>query len=306
MRALVVDPATPAGLALDEVPEPVPGPGQVLVDVRHASLNYGEAASAASEKPGTVLGWDASGTVAVPAADGSGPAAGTRVVTFGPGGGWAQRRAVSVGELAAVPHAVDLAAAAALPVAGVTALRALRAAGSLLGRRVLVTGAAGGVGTFAVQLAALGGAQVIASVGSRPRIEGLAELGAHEVAVGLDTVSGPVDVVIENIGGRSLVRAFELLAPGGSLQSIGGTSGEPAAFPPYATVGPAKSLSAFTAGDLFGTDLQYLLALLEAGKLRAQIGWRGPWDQAPHAVAALLGRQIRGKAILDVQPWSAS
>lgn len=306
MRALVVDPATPAGLALDEVPEPVMGPSQVLVDVRHASLNYGEAASAASEKPGTVLGWDASGIVAVPAADGTGPAAGSRVVSFGPGGGWAQRRAVSVGELAVVPPAVDLAMAAALPVAGVTALRALRAAGSLLGKRVLVTGAAGGVGTFAVQLAALGGAQVIASVGSRPRIEGLAELGAHEVAVGLDTVSGPVDVVIENIGGRTLVRAFELLAPGGSLQSIGGTSGDPAAFPAYATVGPAKSLSAFTAGDLFGGDLQYLLALLETGKLRAQIGWRGPWDQAPHAVAALLGRQIRGKAILDVQPWSAS
>lgn len=304
MRALVVDPAAPAGLALDEVPEPVPGPGQVLIDVRHASLNYGEAAGAATGKPGTVLGWDASGIVAVPAANGTGPAAGTPVVSFGSAGGWAQRRAVSVDELAVVPEAVDLALAAALPVAGVTALRALRAAGSLLGRRVLVTGAAGGVGAFAVQLAALGGAQVIASVGSRLRAEGLAELGAQEVVVGLDIVAEPVDVVIENVGGNHLVRAFELLAPGGSLQSIGGTSGEPAVFPPYATVGPAKSLNAFTAGDLFGADLEYLLALLEAGQLRAEIGWRGPWQDAPQAVAALMARQIRGKAILDVQPWS--
>jgi NADPH2:quinone reductase len=306
MRALVVDPAAPAGLRLGEAPDPVPGPGQVLVDVRHTSLNYGEAASAANQEPGTVLGWDASGIVAEPAADGTGPAAGTAVVSFGAAGGWAQRRAVSVGELAVVPDTVDLGRAAALPVAGVTALRALRAAGSLLGRRVLVTGAAGGVGAFAVQLAAIGGAQVIASVGSRSRGEGLTELGARQVVVGLDTVSEPVDVVIENVGGHHLVRAFELLAPGGSLQSIGGTSGEPSAFPPYATVGPPKSLNAFTAGDLFGSDLAYLLALLAAGKLRAEVGWQGPWQDAPKAVAALLSRQIRGKAILDVEPWSGS
>jgi hypothetical protein len=68
----------------------------------------------------------------------------------------------------------------------------------------------------------------------------------------------------------------------------------------------ASGIVAVPAADGSGPAAGYLLALLEAGKLRARIGWRGPWDQAPHAVAALLGRQIRGKATLDVQPWSAS
>jgi NADPH:quinone reductase-like Zn-dependent oxidoreductase len=205
-----------------------------------------------------------------------------------------------VSELAEVPDDVDLAESAALPVAGVTALRALRAAGSILSRRVLITSAAGGVGRFAVQLASLGGAYVIASVGSPERGLGLLELGADDVIVALGGLDEPVDVVIENVGGEQLVDAFAMLAPGGNLQSVGWTSGQPAVFPPYSTVGPAKTLQSFVLGPDIHEDLAALLDLVSDGLLKVDIGWRGPWERAGDAAEALVGRQVNGKAVLDV------
>jgi NADPH:quinone reductase-like Zn-dependent oxidoreductase len=208
--------------------------------------------------------------------------------------------AVQVGALAEVPPSVDLAEAAALPVAGVAALRALRAAGAVLGKRVLITGASGGVGRFAVQLAAQAGAHVVASVGSTARGEGLAEAGADEVVVGLDGVDQPVEVVLDNVGGPLLVSAWELLASGGSLQSIGWTAGEPAAFPPYSTVGPPKSLTSFLNQGEAGGELATLVQLVAAGRLAVEVGWRGPWERVAEAAEALVGRRVNGKAVLDV------
>ncbi len=140
-------------------------------------------------------------------------------------GAFAERSAVEVGALAEVPPSVDLAEAAASPVAGVAALRALRAAGAVLGKRVLITGASGGVGRFAVQLAAHAGAHVIASVGSVARGEGLAKAGADEVVVGLDGVDQPVDVVLDNVGGPQLVAAWEQARGGGRLARRVGAGG---------------------------------------------------------------------------------
>lgn len=303
MRAIIVDPSAPAALRLADVPEPVAGPGQVLLEVHHASLNHGDLNDARSGRvaPGGVLGSDAAGVVVQAAADGSGPAAGTRVVALTPGA-FAERVAVQVGALAEVPPSVALAQASALPVAGVAALQALRAAGAVLGRRVLVTGASGGVGRFAVQLAAQAGAQVIASVGSAARGEGLATVGADEVVVGLDGIDQPVDVILDNVGGAQLVAAWELLAPGGSVHSIGWAAGEPAVFPPYSTIGPPKSLSSFLIQGPAGGELATLVQLLAAGRLAVEVGWRGPWQQMAEAAEALLGRQVNGKAVLDVRP----
>jgi NADPH:quinone reductase len=213
IRAVLVDPSAPDALRLGEAPEPMPGPSQVVVEVQHASLNYGDLNDARSGRvpPGAVLGSDAAGVVARSADDGSGPAVGARVVGLARGA-FAERTAVDVGTVAEVPRAVDLAAAAALPVAGLAALRALRAVGPLLGRRVLITGASGGVGRFAVQLAARAGAQVIASVGSVVRAEGLADRGADEVVVGLEGLDEQVVVVLDNVGGPELVKAWGMLA----------------------------------------------------------------------------------------------
>jgi NADPH:quinone reductase len=303
IRAVIVDPSAPEALRLTEHPEPMAGSSQVLVDVHHVSLNYGDLNDARSGRvpAGAVLGSDAAGVVARPAADGGGPAVGTRVVALAQGA-FAERTAVEVDALTDVPQSVDLADAAALPVAGLAALRALRAAGPLLGRRVLVTGASGGVGRFAVQLAARAGAHVIAAVGSVARGEGLATKGAVEVVVGLEGLEQPVDVVLDNVGGPQMVEAWQLLAPGGNMQSIGWTSGEPAIFPPYSTVGPPKSLSSFLNEGEAGADLATLVRLLADHSLSVEIGWRGPLERIADAVEKLRGRRLNGKAVLDVRP----
>ena len=302
MRALVFDPARPHGLRLGDAPPPTPSASQVLVEVEATSFNFGELAfGSPSSEPGAVFGWDAAGVVIQAAADGTGPPVGTRVVTFGWDGAWAERRAVDVAELAAVPASVDLGAASALPVAGVTALQALRRLGALAGQRVLVTGASGGVGRFAVQLAAAGGAHVVASVGSRPRAEGLPELGAAEVVVGLDGLTEPVFGVLDNVGGPQLAELLPLVAEGGSVQWIGRAARAPVVLEvPLIESLRACRLEFFIVGTPFGPDLAHLVGLLARGELDPQIGWRGPWERADEAAGALLARRVQGKAVLDV------
>ena len=123
-------------------------------------------------------------------------------------GGWAERIAVPSRRIATLPQSVSDAAAAVLPVAGLTALRTLRHGAPLLGRRVLITGAAGGVGHLAVQLAACSGAQVTAVVGSPERGDGMRQLGAAEIAVGIEAAQGRFALILESAGGASLRSAL--------------------------------------------------------------------------------------------------
>ncbi|MGF7238900.1 MAG: zinc-binding dehydrogenase [Frankia sp.] len=303
MQALIYDPDQPRGLRLGEAAEPVATPGQALIDVRAVSLNFGELAYLAGRaRPGEIPGWDAAGIVVEPAADGSGPPAGAAVVTFGWGGAWARRRAVDTAELAVLADSTDLGAAAALPVAGVTALRAVRRLGPIVGRRVLITGASGGVGRFAVQLAARAGAEVIACVGRPARGEGLPALGAAQVVVGLTNLTAPVFGVLDNVGGAQLAEAFRLVHDGGVALSIGMASREPTTidFEQERIRGGNKRLETLVIGTHLGDDLAYLARLLASGELDPQIGWRGDWNRAPEAADALLSRNVAGKAILDL------
>jgi len=304
MRALVYEPGTPHGLRLGEAPEPRPGPSQALVRVAATSLNFADVAYLRDRQvPGAVPGFDAAGVIVSPAEDGSGPPAGTRVVTFGFSGGWAELRAADTAEIAEVPDAVDLGLAAAVPAAGVTALRAVRRLGSLANRRVLITGASGGVGRFAVQLAARVGAHVIASVGSPERGDGLIELGAAEVVTGLTGIRPPVHGALDHVGGRTLADVYALLEPGGRVLSIGMASLEPTSINfEEARLRGGASIEAFVVGAGFGPDLSLLARLVAAGELDPQVGWRGPWEKAAEAAAALLGRQVPGKAVMEVAP----
>ena len=303
MQALVYDPHAPQGLRLGAAPDPRPGPSQVLVEVHATSLNLGEVAFLHDHhKPGDVAGWDAASTVITTAADGAGPRAGARVVTFGWGGAWAERRRVDTDQLAVLPDTVEFTAAAALPVAAVTALRAVRRLGALLGRRILITGASGGVGRFAVQLASRAGASVLAVVGSPERTAGLTELGAAEVAVGVGGLTGMLDGALDNVGGQMLPDVYRLLAPGACVLSIGMASLEPTTidFEAARIRAGGSRIEAFSVGDRFGEDLAYLVGLLAAGQLDPQVGWRGSWDRASEAAGLLLSRRVRGKAVLEV------
>lgn len=297
MRALVVDPSAEHGMELSEVAEPDAGSDGVLIEVAFAGVNAGDLNDARSGRlqPGEVLGSDVAGTVVRDATSTLSP--GTPVVALAPGA-FADRVVAASGSYAVLPPEVDLAQAATLPVAGVAALRALRSAGPLDGRRVLVTGASGGVGRFAVQLAAQAGADVTAAVGSLDRAGGLRDAGADVVVDSLDAVHEPVDHVVETVGGPVLVAAWQLLAPGGHLESVGWASGQPAVLPPYATIGPPKALRSFLNLPPFGDDLATLVAWLADGSLAVDVGGEFHVTRFADAVEALRSRRLRGKAVL--------
>src|SRR6266567_7671839 len=141
MRALVATGSSAAPLELRSVEEPRADAGQAIVDVRAISINRGELRLLAARPEGWRPGQDIAGVVAQTAADGSGPPVGTRVVALVDQAGWAERVAVPSSRIGVLPDEVAFAQAAALPVAGLTALRTLRLGGFLLGRNVLVTGA---------------------------------------------------------------------------------------------------------------------------------------------------------------------
>ena len=227
MLAIVNTPNGATPVELRDVPDPRPAPNEALVQVRAFSLNRGELRSFRNNEAGWVPGQDVAGIVLVQAANGEGPQPGARVVALTDEFGWAQRVAVPVHRMALLPDAVSFAAAATLPVAGLTALRTLRLGGPLIGSSVLITGAAGGVGTLAVQLAARSGARVTAVVGAPERAAGLQDLGATDVVQGIDNAQGRFALILESAGGESLARAIQLVEAKGTVVVYGNSSGEP-------------------------------------------------------------------------------
>jgi NADPH:quinone reductase-like Zn-dependent oxidoreductase len=304
MRSLVSTPSGPGPAEIQEVDEPVPGAGEALIEVRAASINRGELRLLPA-RPGWRPGQDVAGVVIRAAADGSGPPVGSRVVAAVDGGGWAERVPAPTNRLAVLPDNVSFAAAATLPVAGLTALRTLRAAGPLLGLRLLVTGASGGVGRFAVQLGRLGGAVVTAAAASPERSAGLSELGAAQVVHDGEELTGAFEAVLEGVGGESLERSLHALAPSGVVVLYGSAGGAPArvGLADFAR-GPRGRIQSFfiyeTGVETFGRDLGFLASLVGSGRLEPQIGLEVSWRDLGTAVAALRDRKVNGKAVLRI------
>ena len=310
MKAVVVDPNAPARLALGDVEPSQAGPSEALVRVKAISLNRGEVRGAQSAPAGARPGWDLAGVVERAAVNGAGPKAGARVVGFLPNGAWAEQVAVPVNALAELPEPVTFAQAATLPVAGLTALYCLEKGAGLLGRTVLVTGVSGGVGHFAVQLARLAGARVIAQVRREDRVAVAREAGAHEVVVSEDGMAaspfGPYDLIVDGVGGALLGNVIALLAPDGTCVAYGSTAGGQLTFDlrHFFLTGGANLYGFILFHEVrchpAAHGLRRLAQLLAAGTLRAPIAVEAGWEEIGPMAQRLLDRDFTGKAVLHV------
>lgn len=294
-------------LQLSDVENPVPASDELLVKVAAISLNRGEIRGVARAAEGFIPGWDVAGVVAKAAANGSGPAEGTRVAALLSRGGWAESVRVPASHAAAIPDGVDLEVAATLPIAGLTVMRAFAVAGSLLGKELLVTGGSGGVGHLAIQLGAMAGARVTAVTSQLERHHELTRLGAAAVVQRIDDAGGTYDLVLESVGGESLAAAIDRVARGGVVVTIGNSSERDTTF-------NARSLYAKGGASVYGLlifeemesrrvgarDLERLLGLVAAGRIRPSIEVRRPWSELDAVLRDFEERKFGGKAVLVV------
>jgi NADPH:quinone reductase-like Zn-dependent oxidoreductase len=299
-------------LVLADVDAPQPQRGEALVRVRAISLNRGEVRRAAGSAPGFRPGWDFAGVVETAAADGSGPKAGSRVVGLMQVGAWAERLAARTDMIAALPEAVSFAQAACLPVAGLTALHAVARRGDLIARKVLITGASGGVGHFACQLAKLAGAQVIAAVRSEASAQFARDLGADDVAVvgdepGRAAQFGPFDLILESVGGASLTASAKMLAPDGVCVTLGVSAGAqatidiaPLYFTGRASIYGLGLFHELARREPASLGLARLASLVAAGRLDIHIGVEKPWTAVDQIARDLIARRYLGKAVLTL------
>jgi NADPH:quinone reductase-like Zn-dependent oxidoreductase len=301
VRAVVSTPKGPSRTELrDGVDVPEPAPDEALVEVRAFAVNRGELTLLAM-RDGWIPGQDVAGVVARAAADGSGPPAGTRVVGLAEWHGWAEYVGVPTIRMAALPEGVSDVQAAALPMAATTAVNVLREGGSLLGARVLVTGASGGVGRYAVQLAALGGATVTA-VARPERAGALRALGATDVvAATADAPDTAFDLILESDGGASLTAAPAKVAQGGTIVVYGNSSREPSqiGFMDFAgREASIRSYFSFLHAQDAGRHLDMLVALVADGRLDPGVGLEEDWTELNAALQALSDRAVAGKVVL--------
>ncbi|HEX3712505.1 MAG TPA: zinc-binding dehydrogenase [Trebonia sp.] len=302
MKSLVPDGA--GQVRLSDVDEVSPAAADAVVAVEAFSVNRGETFLLDDPPAGWRPGKDIAGRVAREAADGTGPRAGTRVVGHPPSAGWAERAAVPVRDLVELPDDVAIATAAALPLSGLTALRLLRAAGPLIGRRLLVTGASGGVGHYVTELAVASGAEVTAVSATRDRGARLAALGALVIG---DPAEAPgwYDIVLESVGGQSLAAARRKARTDGIVLWFGQAGRTPATVDFFdwidGTAGAPIVAFHYQRRDFADDrDLATLVRLTAEGRLHPEIGALLPWEQTPEIIDAIRQRRLRGNGVLTL------
>jgi NADPH:quinone reductase-like Zn-dependent oxidoreductase len=275
--------------------------------VRAISLNRGEVRRSGMAAAGWRPGWDLAGEIERAAADGSGPRAGARVVGMLGEGAWAERVAVPTHALAELPDKVTYSQAATLPVAGLTALYSLAKGGVLLSRRVLITGATGGVGDFAVQLARVAGAHVTATVRRPEQVAEVHALGAHEVTVGDEIAASPkYDLILDSVGGRTLGTALGALERGGTCVTFGVSATSEVTFDArnFFVAGRTSLYGFYLFTELgqepAGVGLRRLANLVAAGQLTPHISVERPWKDIAQVAQDLMARRYPYKAVLIV------
>ncbi|MDT0310422.1 zinc-binding dehydrogenase [Streptomyces sp. DSM 44917] len=324
MHALVLDrPGSPDTLRLAELPTPEPGPGQVRIRVEAAALNPVDYQVGGGGHPDWswphVLGLDVAGTVDALGEGVGHVTLGQRVAYHGDlrrPGGFAEYALAEADALAPVPEALDAATAAALPCAGMTAYQCVVRRLHVTGEdTVLITGGAGGVGGYAVQLAALAGARVIATASAR-NAEHVRKLGADEVIDyrGEDvparvrelTGGRGVDAVIDTVSSESATANLALLAHGGGLASVAGRPDQQAV--PAFTIAPSLHEialgGAYSHGDTrarvdLSRMLSELFALTADGRLDPMLARTLTLEEVPAGLTELASRHVRGKLVLS-------
>jgi NADPH2:quinone reductase len=306
MRALVADPDSSPALKLADVPEPSPGPGELLLRMEAASVNRGEIRTAAKQPPGKVIGWDVVGTVLEVGEGVGGINTGDRVVALNPqGGSFAEQVVVPAEWSAPLPSNADPVEVSTLPVAGITAVNILRLPRTHAGDRVLITGAAGGVGQLAVQLAVAEKAVVTGQVGSEERGRVVAELGAEPLVHPGDgsEIDGEFDVVIDGIGGQMFAPLLRATAFKGRYVLFGNSAGGESTFKVEDLYPKALTLSGFRVfqsvePDQAVRDLLMLSEQVASGQLRSKVQATAPLTDALPLLRDLIDRKVTGKVVI--------
>ena len=321
MKAVVIEEfGGPEVLRYRDVPDPSLSPASVLVEVRAVGVNRGDLQRRAGESGGEelplplIVGWEVAGVVKAVGDLVQDVRQGDRVVAILPSGGYAELAASIAQAVVPIPQSLSFEEAAGIPVVFMTAWFALtRKAALRRGETALVQAAGSGVGMAGVQIAKHVGARVIATAGSDEKLVRARELGADETinyrttdfaeAVTAITGGRGVDVVLESVGGRTLIRSIELLASGGRLVSVGNSSEEPVSIDAALLVERDVSLSGLYLGnELLRSggveEFQKVVDLCGRGELKVIVDRVLPLAEAAAAHAILADRANFGKVIL--------
>jgi putative PIG3 family NAD(P)H quinone oxidoreductase len=326
MRAVTVtEPGGPEVLAWTEVPDPVCGPGEVIVDVAATAVNRADLLQRQGFYPpppgaSDIIGLECSGVISEVGEGVIGWAVGDEVCALLSGGGYAERVAVPAGQLLPRPSGVELATAAALPEVTCTVWsNVFLLAGLRRGENFLVHGGSSGIGTMAIQLAARAGARVFTTAGTAAKLAVCRELGADVginyreedivTRVAEETGGAGVDVVLDNMGAKYLGRNVDALATGGRLVSIGMQGGTKAELDLGKLMRKRASVHATTLRSRPATGpggkAEIVAAVrhdvwpdVERGSLRPIVDRRLPMSRAAEAHAVVEASEHIGKVLL--------
>ncbi len=325
MKAILVDEHSPnKALVVREVPDPVVGPGEIVVDVLAAGVNRADLLQRAGKYPpppgaSTVLGLEVSGTVAALGPGAEGFALGDRVCALLSGGGYAERVAVPAAHAMKIPEKISFEAAAGIPEAFITAFLNLCIEGEMKsGERVLVHGGSSGVGTAAIQIARAWGARVACTVGNDEKARRCRELGAELtvnyrsedfVAACRTWSNAGVELILDCVGGGYVSRDLELLAPLGRLvliASVGGAEGSihiPTLMRKRAKIigSVLRSRSSGEKREIVERFSREVMPMLASGAMQVVIDSRYALAEAEKAHERLESSNHVGKVILQVR-----
>lgn len=325
MRAVIVqEPGGPEALTVGEVPDPEPGPGEVVVDVAASAVNRADLLQRQGFYPppkgaSDIIGLECSGTVSALGDGVSGWTVGDRVCALLSGGGYAEKVSVPAGQLMPLPDGVDLVTAAALPEVACTVWSNVFMQAHLeKGETLLVHGGAGGIGTFAIQIAHALGCTVATTAGTDEKLDACRSLGAKILVnyreqdfveqVRAATDGRGADVVLDNMGAKYLDRNVDVLAPDGRLVVIGMQGGTKAELDLNKLMRKRAALFASTLrsrpveqkAEICAAVVQNVWPLVAAGRVKPLVHARFPMTEAPAAHEEVETSRSIGKVLLTV------